>query len=271
MRVLLVRVGKLLRLGVDLLDAGCDFGLLRGLQVLVSLLVGCLFLLRIGQVRLKCLLHLPENAEDLAALRCVGLLESGRCIEVVLRGLDERVGRPPLRVREHTLQQRGVPLHLLLERGRDTHHVAVGQLEQGFSMVLRQHRDGRLQRRDRFHQILLFRIEFRQLLLAERGGLIKGFLVFRLLLFEILDLSVEARAASSELLDLRRELRDARLGVRDRLRLLLVVGLAPACHLVVDRLILLGLLLELLHHVLEQCDHLGDRAVLQSCPSQGDR
>merc|ERR1719486_621934 len=58
LRELLVRVGKLLRLGVLELRAGLDLRLL----------------LRRAQVRLEGLLHLLEDAEDLARLRSVALL-----------------------------------------------------------------------------------------------------------------------------------------------------------------------------------------------------
>ena len=68
---------------VDLGLAGGDLVLLGGLQVLVRLLVGRLLLLGGGEVGLEGLLHLREDAEDLAGLRGVGLLEGGLRVEVI--------------------------------------------------------------------------------------------------------------------------------------------------------------------------------------------
>lgn len=49
---------------------------------------------------------------------------------------------------------------------------------------------------------------------------------------EVLDLGVQARAVRRALLDRRSQVSDERLGVRDRLGLLLVVGFAPARNLI---------------------------------------
>merc|ERR1719331_321729 len=89
LRVLLIRVRKLLRLRGLLVLASLDLRKLRGLQGLVRLLALHLLLLRGREVRLERLLHLLQDAEDLARLRRVALLERRLRIEVVTRRLDE--------------------------------------------------------------------------------------------------------------------------------------------------------------------------------------
>merc|ERR1719213_588946 len=88
LRVLLIRVRKLLSLRVLLVLASLDLRQLRGLQGLVRLLPLHLLLLRGREVRLERLLHLLQDAEDLARLRRVALLERRLRIEVTRR-LDE--------------------------------------------------------------------------------------------------------------------------------------------------------------------------------------
>mmetsp|Transcript_37303 Transcript_37303/g.87357 ORF Transcript_37303/g.87357 Transcript_37303/m.87357 type:complete len:331 (+) Transcript_37303:1058-2050(+) len=259
--VLEVSVGKLLRLGVDLSGACSDLSLLCRLQLIIGLLVGELLLLRVGQVGLEGVLHVPQDAKDLSRLRGVGLLESGRGIEVVLRCLNEGVDLAALGAREDALEQLAVGRHLVGQSGSHTQDAASWSLEQGASVMLGKHRDGCLQGLDRLQQVLLLRVELSQLLLAESGGLVQGLLVLGALLLEVLDLCVQLCRCRSELLDLGGQLRDLRLCICNGLSLFLVVCLAPARHLLVDLLILLLLFLQLLHHVLEKCDHFGDRSV----------
>jgi hypothetical protein len=87
--------------------------------------------------------------------------------------------------------------------------------------------------------------------------------VLRDLLLEVLDLRVQAGRVGGQLLDLSGQLRDALLRISDGLRLLCVVRLAPARHLVVHLLIGLDVSLQLLLHVLQQSDDLRHRAVLR--------
>mmetsp|Transcript_37307 Transcript_37307/g.87369 ORF Transcript_37307/g.87369 Transcript_37307/m.87369 type:complete len:348 (+) Transcript_37307:1058-2101(+) len=260
--VLLVRGGKLLGLAVNLLSASRDLGLLCRLQIVVGLLVGQLLLLRVTQVGLEGLQHLPQDAEDLARLGSVGLLEGGRSVEVILRLLDEGSCGTALGRSEHTLQQGGVLLHLVLEGGGDAEDVATRNLQEGCGVVLGQHCDGSLQSGDGLQQILLLSIELSQLLLPQGSRLLKGLLVGRALLLQGLDLSVQLRTETGQLLDLAGEVCDACLRLGNCLGLLLVVGLAPARQLLVDLLVLLLLLLQLLRHVLQEVDHLGHGPLL---------
>ena len=71
----------------------------------------------------------------------------------ILRGLDECGNRLPLLVCEHTLQERGMLLHLVLHGRGNADHVAAWHLQQG--VVLRQHGDCGLEGRDGFQQIFL--------------------------------------------------------------------------------------------------------------------
>merc|ERR1719265_1135329 len=259
-RELRIRVRELLRLGVLLLGAGLDLGLLRRLQVLERLLGGHLLLLRRRQVVLERLLHLAQDAEDLARLRGVALLEGRLRVEVVTRRLQERRDRLLLRRRHKRLDERRVLLELVLDRHRNVEERLRRNLRK--RVVLAEHRDRRLQRANRLEQILLLGVELSELFPAQSGRLIKRLLVLRDLRLEVLDLGVQARAVRGALLDRGGEVRDAGLRIGDGLRLLLVVRLAPAGNLLVHLLVLLALLLKLRLHVLEKVDHLGDGAVL---------
>mmetsp|Transcript_77309 Transcript_77309/g.234374 ORF Transcript_77309/g.234374 Transcript_77309/m.234374 type:complete len:291 (+) Transcript_77309:1049-1921(+) len=202
--VRLVRLGKVLRLGVELLLRSLDLTLLRGLQVFVSLAVRRLILLGLSEVGLEGLLHLPQDAEDLSRLRRVGLLEGGGGVNVVLGGLDEGGGHPPLGGREHALQQRFVLPQLVLQRGSHAQRVAARHLQQG-GVVLLEHGDSRLQGGDGLQQVLFLRIELRELLFTQRSGLVECGGVFRQLLLRACDLCLQAGAGGSEILNLGRE------------------------------------------------------------------
>merc|ERR1719446_831331 len=258
--VLRVRISELLLLGVALLRAGLDLGLLSSLQGLVGLLGLHLLLLGRAQVRLEGLLHLLEDAEDLARLRRVALLERGLRIEVVPGGLDEGSDRLVLGRGHHLHQGVAVLVELPLQHRSDVEHLLRRHLGEG--VVLAEDGGCRLQRADGLEHVLLLRVELGQLLLADRRRLVKRRLVLRDLGLEVLDLGVEAGAVRGELLNACGERGDLVLSVPDRHRLRLVVRLAPARNFLVDLLVLNGLLLELRLHVLQQVDHLRDRAVL---------
>merc|ERR1719327_1005533 len=258
--VLLVGVCKLLGLGVLKLRTGLDLRFLRRLEGFVIRLRLHLLLLGAAEVRLERLLHLLEDAEDLARLRSVALLERRLRIEVVTGGLDERRDHLVLARRHHAAQQRRVPVELPLEHRRDVDELLRGNLEEG--VVLREHNDRGLERANGLQHVLLLLVELGELLLAHRRGLVQGLLVLRDLRLEVLDLRVELRARRGELLDRGRQVRDVSLRIRDGRGLLLVVGLAPARHLLVSLLILLSFLLKLGLHVLKQVDDLGHGAVL---------
>mmetsp|Transcript_105673 Transcript_105673/g.337644 ORF Transcript_105673/g.337644 Transcript_105673/m.337644 type:complete len:203 (+) Transcript_105673:830-1438(+) len=120
------------------------------------------------------------------------------------------------------------------------------------TLVLPKHNDGRLQRRDGLERILLLGIEICELLLAKSRCRVERRLAGRDLLLKVLDLGVELSRQCSVLFDLSSEVCNPRLRISDRLRLLLVIGGAPARHLVKDLLVLSCFLLELHQHFLEQ-------------------
>jgi len=160
----------------------------------------------------------------------------------------------------------------VLQGGGDAEHAAAGQLqERRGAVVLGEHSDGGLERRDGLQEILLLGIELGELLLANGSGLVQRRLVLGHLLLVVLDLCVEACALGRELFDLVREVLDPGLRIRDGLRLLPVVGRAPAGHLVIDFLIFLGLLFQLRQHVLEQRNDLGHGPVLRIGHVEGQR
>merc|ERR1719305_973447 len=260
LRVLLIRVRKLLRLRGLLVLTSLDLRKLRGLQGLVRLLALHLLLLRGRKVRLERLLHLLQDAEDLARLRRVALLERRLRIEVVTRRLDEGSDGLVLRRGGDLRKHVAVLVELPLEGRRDVDERLRRHLRE--RVVLAQNRDRRLQGADRLEHVLLLRVELGQLLLAKGRRLVERLLVLRDLGLEVLDLGVQARAARRELLDVRGQRRDRVLGVPDRRRLRLVVRLAPASNLLVNLLILIGLLLKLRHHVLDKVDNLRHRTVL---------
>merc|ERR1719451_114264 len=255
------RVLELLRLRVLELSSGLDLSFLRRLEVLVRGLRLHLLLLGSAQVRLESLLHLLEDPEDLARLRSVALLERRLRVEVVTRRLHERGNRLALRRRHDRMQKDRVLLELVVDNSGHVQQSLRWDLRQGRE-VLAQDDNGRLQCADRLQHVLLLFIELRKFLLAHRGRLVQRFLILRDLRLQILDLRVQASARGRQLLDRGGQVRDAGLGLGDGGSLLLVVRLAPARHLLISLLVLLGLLLQLGLHVLQQVDHLRHRAVL---------
>merc|ERR1719199_1587822 len=119
LREVLVRIGELLRLGVELRLPGLDLLLLRSLEVLVGGLVLHLLLLRRRKVGLKRLLHLLQDAEDFAGLRRIALLEGGLLVEIIPRRLHEQANRPALRGRDDLLQESLVLLELHVDHRAD--------------------------------------------------------------------------------------------------------------------------------------------------------
>merc|ERR1719281_1365050 len=262
LRELLVRVRELLRLRVLELRSGLDLGLLRRLEVLVCGLRLHLLLLGRAQVRLEGLLHLLEDPEDLARLRRVALLEGRLRVEVVTRRLHERGDRLALGRRHCAHEHVLVLLELVVDDSGHVQERFGRHLSERLRVVLGEDDDGRLERTDGLEHVLLLLVELGELLLAHRGRLVERLLVLRDFRLKVLDLRVQARAHGRQLLDRRREVGDAGLGLCDGRRLLLVVRLAPARNLFVSLLVLLGLLLELSLHILEQVDDLGHRTVL---------
>merc|ERR1719236_142763 len=168
LRELLVRVRELLRLRILELSSGLDLSFLRRLEVLVRGLRLHLLLLGRAQVRLEGLLHLLEDAEDLARLRSVALLERRLRVEVVTRGLHKRGNRLALRRRHDRMQQGRVLLELVVDNSGHVQQSLRWDLHKR-RVVLAQDDNGRLQRADRLQHVLLLFIELRKFLLAHRG------------------------------------------------------------------------------------------------------
>merc|ERR1719213_605282 len=153
LRILRIRVRKLLRLRVLLVLASLDLRQLRGLQGLVRRLPLHLLLLRGREVRLERLLHLLQDAEDLARLRRVALLERRLRIEVVTRRLDEGSDGLVLRRGGDLRKHVAVLVELPLEGRRDVDERLRRHLRE--RVVLAQDRDRRLQGADRLEHVLL--------------------------------------------------------------------------------------------------------------------
>mmetsp|Transcript_21681 Transcript_21681/g.67614 ORF Transcript_21681/g.67614 Transcript_21681/m.67614 type:complete len:204 (-) Transcript_21681:345-956(-) len=131
----------------------------------------------------------------------------------LLRLLPQRLqlraqGRQILPMSVHSLKLLGQGLHLALQLGvlRGLLLLALLQLqEEAALVVLREHRDRRLQRGDGLQQVLFLRIELRELLFTQRSGLVECGGVFRQLLLRACDLCLQAGAGGSEILNLGRE------------------------------------------------------------------
>mmetsp|Transcript_47736 Transcript_47736/g.117066 ORF Transcript_47736/g.117066 Transcript_47736/m.117066 type:complete len:537 (-) Transcript_47736:2-1612(-) len=225
------------------------------LQLLVRTLRLHLILLGLRQISLKGRQHVLENPENLAGLGGVGLLEGRLSIKIIFRRLDEGLHRLHIRDRQHVAQAIVVTVYCGTESGL---HIE----ERGTTIVLGKDSDSRLQSRDGLQGVLLVLIEFSQLFLAVGSGLVQRLLVLLHFNLQVFDFGVQPRAGSGFLLYLIDQPVNAGLSISNGLGLVLVVGLAPASDLVVDLLVFFGLLLELLHHVLQEVDHFGDRSVL---------
>mmetsp|Transcript_12680 Transcript_12680/g.33664 ORF Transcript_12680/g.33664 Transcript_12680/m.33664 type:complete len:351 (+) Transcript_12680:249-1301(+) len=275
--MLLVRLRQLHLLLLQGLRRRLDLSLLGGLELLESLGVAQRVLLRLGEVRLECFLHLLQDPEHLARSRHIRLLEGG-LLAVVARArawllpaahLGEGHDQPALLGRDGIQEQHLVPLH---HRARQLE--GLGDLpvvdQRGAGVVLGQHGDGRVQGPDVLKHQLLLGVELRGLLLSNGSLLVQRLLALSKVLLVALDLGPEAGAPGRRFLDHRLQLRDAGLGVGHRLGLLLVVCFAPTRHLVVDLFVFVRLLLQLLLHVLQQSHDLRDRVNLDLLGPQHD-
>mmetsp|Transcript_37991 Transcript_37991/g.100487 ORF Transcript_37991/g.100487 Transcript_37991/m.100487 type:complete len:298 (+) Transcript_37991:933-1826(+) len=153
-RVPLVGLRQLGPLRVDRRLAGANLRLLRRLQLLVGLGVLRLLLLRLREVVLERLFHLPQDAEDLAGRRLVRLQvgRGERAGDVAALVLEEGRDQPPLPRGDRAQQQLLVHLHLHphglhgkeLKLGRT---LGVAAVQEGVApMVLGEHDDGAAQR-----------------------------------------------------------------------------------------------------------------------------
>merc|ERR1719420_2112196 len=138
----------------------------------------------------------------------------------------------PLSVCEDPLQKFTMLVHFMLERC--LHLKLVLLQERSSRMVLGEHDDGSLQRRDRLKHVFLLGIELCKFFRSKRCCHVQSLLVLCNLLVENLDLSVEASAGRCALFNSCGQIIDVRLRICNCFGLLLVVSLAPACHFFID-------------------------------------
>mmetsp|Transcript_95072 Transcript_95072/g.255719 ORF Transcript_95072/g.255719 Transcript_95072/m.255719 type:complete len:214 (-) Transcript_95072:152-793(-) len=121
-------------------------------------------------------------------------------------------------------------------------------------LVLREDGDGVTQVGDGLHLVLLLLAELSGLLLTDLGSLLQVRGVLLDLLLGLLDGSGEVAELGSTLLDLCTQLQVLGLRVGNGLGLLLLVGLAPADHLVVHLRLVVRLGVKLGLHLLQEVD-----------------
>mmetsp|Transcript_117870 Transcript_117870/g.340721 ORF Transcript_117870/g.340721 Transcript_117870/m.340721 type:complete len:484 (-) Transcript_117870:203-1654(-) len=141
-------------------------------------------------------------------------------------------------------------------------HRAVELQESLRLLVLREHRDGIAEVGHDLHHVLLLSTELGGLVLAQCPRLLQGLCVRRDLLLRVCDLRGERAEARAARLDLGAELGVLRVGIGHCLLLLLLIGLAPAHHLVVHLGLLARLRVELVLHLLEEHAHPLHRALV---------
>mmetsp|Transcript_116205 Transcript_116205/g.328778 ORF Transcript_116205/g.328778 Transcript_116205/m.328778 type:complete len:366 (-) Transcript_116205:208-1305(-) len=243
-----VELHHLLLAGRNLVALCCSEGLVVLLRLKLRLLL-------FAEIALELLLHLLQDAENLAALG-----------PVALEAWDRQEGRSALGV----LQE--VPQHLhseSAERPRRAHQIghpgalqhAGGELDlRERRVVLAEDDDCLLARLHRLDEVHLLAMEGLVLLHPQRRRVLEGLLVR-------LDLVPRRRALCLQLLHLscvgahgRLELSDLGCAQLDGLCLLLVVRLAPAGQLPMDRLVIIELSLQLCFHVLQQADDFHHRS-----------
>mmetsp|Transcript_21893 Transcript_21893/g.69104 ORF Transcript_21893/g.69104 Transcript_21893/m.69104 type:complete len:262 (+) Transcript_21893:799-1584(+) len=192
------------------------------------------------------------------ALEALGLLAPGP-VRLLGQG-DEGGARRPV-ARAAGLEQL-VPLR----QGAEQHLQAgdrrpVGLHEAAPVHALHDH-DGVLRVGDAADEVLLHLAELRGPILADGRGLLQRLCVLGDLDLQVLDRRGELPDAGAAALDLALQLLGPDVRVGDRLRLLLLVGVAPADHLVVHVCLRGLLVLQLRPHLAQQVDHALDRRLL---------
>mmetsp|Transcript_117872 Transcript_117872/g.340730 ORF Transcript_117872/g.340730 Transcript_117872/m.340730 type:complete len:310 (+) Transcript_117872:814-1743(+) len=182
----------------------------------------------------------------------------GGALVPALADLHEGRSRPvpllPARAHELVLQSHVPEKHPNAGEHRRVELQHRGLLGGPRALVLGEHGDGVAEVGHGLHHVCLLAAELRRGLLSEGPGLLEGLLILRDLGLQVVNHRRQLAEAGGALLGLGAELRVPRLGVRDLLRLLLVVAFAPANHLVVHRRLLAPLILELLLHLVQQVD-----------------
>mmetsp|Transcript_31946 Transcript_31946/g.91653 ORF Transcript_31946/g.91653 Transcript_31946/m.91653 type:complete len:362 (-) Transcript_31946:45-1130(-) len=135
------------------------------------------------------------------------------------------------------------------------------QLHKGATVMLREHRDRIPQVVNPLHKVLLLAAELTGLLLADGRCRLQRLRVLGDLVLELADLRAEDAPAGAAALHLSTQLHVLRLRILDGLRLLLLVGVAPAGHLVEHPGLLLRLRLQLGLHRAQQLHDAPDGAL----------
>jgi hypothetical protein len=141
--------------------------------------------------------------------------------------------------------------------------VVRGALLQELGVVLAEHRDRVLHRREGLDDVLLFLVELRALLRADFGRLVQPCGVLPELLLRLGDRRIELPSLPGVLANVGVKLVDTAVRSLNGLRLGLLVRLAPAPHFLEKLGVLLVLGLKLTLHVLEKLDNLADRTLLE--------
>mmetsp|Transcript_33572 Transcript_33572/g.85906 ORF Transcript_33572/g.85906 Transcript_33572/m.85906 type:complete len:448 (-) Transcript_33572:4-1347(-) len=296
LRRLVQKVRKLRLLLVLLLRRRRDLRQLRRLQVLERDLRLHVLVLRLRQVPRELVLHLLQHAQDAAAARVERLRIRSRTLQVVRVRLHTNLligllPRQQLGLGQRRALAQGcallhgakdveqVPLHDALELREALLH-AIADLEQCRGGALRacnqlgrgllalllqqlhlgQHLDGLLQQASGLLVVRLRLQERLMLLLAVGRGRGERLRVISDVSLQVADLRLQLALLGRGLVDEGGQGLDLGLSVLDRIRLLLVVGLAPAHVLVVGLKVGLGVLLHLHLHLLDEGDHLADGA-----------
>mmetsp|Transcript_60269 Transcript_60269/g.194067 ORF Transcript_60269/g.194067 Transcript_60269/m.194067 type:complete len:212 (+) Transcript_60269:1874-2509(+) len=157
--------------------------------------------------------------------------------------------------------------HLVLHGGIPEDHPQTGNqrlvhLEEASPVHPAEHHQGGPQTLHSLHHLLLILLVVSSRLLTDCCGLLQGFCVFRDLLLQLGDLAHQGAVARTAALSLSPKLCGFCLRLRNGLRLLLLVGLAPAHCLVVRLSLLVCLRLELRFHLAQQLEHPLDGAGL---------
>mmetsp|Transcript_56854 Transcript_56854/g.184186 ORF Transcript_56854/g.184186 Transcript_56854/m.184186 type:complete len:417 (+) Transcript_56854:889-2139(+) len=231
--------------------AGTDLILLGGLQLREILRILLLLGLRLGEVLLEVLLHLAEDAKNLAALR-----------RVALEARDLQEGGGALRLQQEGAEGQHV-------RGRHGAGLA-GQIEdlrvlqllgdllhlREAGIVLSQDDERLIEGLDRLDEVHLLAVEDLVVLHAQGAGLLEGGLVSVDLVQGFVALGLQLIHLRLGLAQEGLERGDFLIAGLDGRGLLTVVGLAPAGELLVHGLVVIEIPLELLAHVLQETHNL---------------
>merc|ERR1719258_744621 len=236
-------VRELLLLGLQRGLGGLDLLALALRCRVEGRLGGLLLLLESGQALLELLQQPVQRVDDTAGVEGVVLLRHLHALRLLQERSDHRrvLDRDAQAIRE--LQRL---LHLRLDA-----HQRLGALDVA---------DRRAERAHRRRRVRVLGLVNRVLLVADLRHLLQVRLVRREVLVELLDVRLELHLLRLELLQIRRERLNVGLPRRNGINLRVALVLAEARKLVVRLRLSLALLSDLCLQVLEQGQHLLDRA-----------